>query len=180
MAEPFSIVAGAIDIASAFNTCINCFEYGESANIYDDPKLCRQDTTATEIQLTKDALLQILVRFADAESISKKYKPTAKADEDLSAGRRSTLKDLLEQIVSLINGIEKLFPAPQAQTTLVQQEAAEINTRRSLKLIKDAATGLIAWVDSLLQKWQRKIKGQAYTGDAYSSDWSGSVIKASY
>jgi len=32
---------------------------------------------------------------------------------------RSTLKDLLEQIVSLIDEIEKLFPALQAQTTLV-------------------------------------------------------------
>ena len=89
--------------------------------------------------------------FADTESISKKYKLTAKASEDLSAystydidpkivvldnkmkglviqrqkkGRflqlaswalyhRSTLKDLLEQVVSLIDEIEKLFPAPQ-------------------------------------------------------------------
>ncbi len=95
--------------------------------------------------------------FADTESISKKYKLTAKAGEDLSAystddmdpkmvvldnkmkglatqrqkkGRflnlaswalyhRSTLKDLLEQIVSLIDEIEKLFSVPQAQTTLV-------------------------------------------------------------
>jgi hypothetical protein len=92
------------------------------------------------------------VLFADTESISKKYKLTAKASEDLSAYStsdmdlkmvvldnkmkglalqrqkkvrflnliswalyyRSTLKDLLKQIVSLIDEIEKLFPAPQA------------------------------------------------------------------
>ena len=179
MAEPFGIVAGAIGIASAFTACVDCFEYvqfgrhfgrdfetsqlalncarlrlirwGESVNIYDDPKLGRQDATTTEIQLAKDSLLQILVLFADTESISKKYKLTAKAGEDLSAystcdmdpkivvldnkmkglaiqrqkkGRflklaswalyhRSTLRDLLEQVVSLIDEIEKLFPAPQ-------------------------------------------------------------------
>jgi hypothetical protein len=99
MAEPFGIVAGAIGIASAFTACVDCFEYvqfgrhfgrdfeiswlapdcarlrltrwGESVNIYDDPKLGRQDATATEIQLAKDALLQILMLFADTESISK-------------------------------------------------------------------------------------------------------------
>ena len=250
MAEPFGIVAGAIGVTSAFTACVDCFEYvqfgrhfgrdfetsklaldcarlrltrwGESVNIYDDPKLGRQDATATEIQLAKDALLQILVLFADTESISKKYKLTANAREDLSAfstgdmdpkmvvldnkmkglatqrqkkGRflklaswalhhRSALKDLLEQIVSLIDEIEKLFPAPQAQTTLVQQEAAEIGDKQSLKLI---AMG----VDSLLQKTVKEviaghqysnigIKGQAHTGDAYSSDWSGGAIGASH
>jgi uncharacterized small protein (DUF1192 family) len=243
MAEPFGTIAGAIGIASAFTACVDCFEYvqfgrhfgrdfqtsqlalncarlrltrwGESVNIYDDPKLGRQDATVTEIQLAKDALLQIIVLFADTESISKKYKLTAKAGEDLSAystgdmdpkmavldnkmkglairrqkkGRflnlaswalyhRSTLKDLLEQIVSLIDEIENLFPTPQVQNTLVQQEVAEIGDKQSLELIEDVATG----VDSLLQKTVKeviadhqysniRIKGQAHTGDAYSSD----------
>lgn len=106
MAEPFGIVAGAIGIASAFTACVDCFEYvqfgrhfgrdftlgfarlrltrwGESVNIYDDPKLGKQDATTTEIQLAKDALLQILVLFANTESISKKYKLTAKDSADL-------------------------------------------------------------------------------------------------
>jgi uncharacterized small protein (DUF1192 family) len=253
MAEPFGIVAGAIGIASAFAACVDCFEYvqfgrhfgrdfqtsqlaldcarlrltrwGESVNIYDDSKLGRQDATATEIQLAEDVLLQILVLFADTEGASKKYKLTAKADEELSAystgdmdpkmvvldnkmkglatqrqkkGRllklaswalyhRSSLKDLLEQIVSLLDEIERLFPAPQSQTTLVQQEVAEIGDRQSLELIEDAATG----VDSLLQKTVKEviaghqysniqIKGQAHTGDAYSSDWSRDAIGASH
>ncbi len=100
---------------------------------------------------------------------------------------RSTLKDLLEQIVSLLDEIEKIFPAPQARTKLVQQEAAEIGDKQSLELIEDAATG----VDSLLQKTVKEaiaghqysnigIKGQAHTGDAYSSDWSGGAIGASH
>ncbi|OBT45574.1 hypothetical protein VE00_03492 [Pseudogymnoascus sp. WSF 3629] len=106
MAEPFGIVSGAIGIASAFTACVDCFEYfgrdfqtdqlalncarlrltrwGESVKVYDDPRLGRQDATATEIQLAKDALLQILVLFADTESTSKKYKLTAKAGVDIS------------------------------------------------------------------------------------------------
>lgn len=253
MAESFGIVASAIGITSAFTACVDCFEYvqfgrnfgrdfqtsqlaldcarlrltrwGESVNIYNDPKLGRQDATATEIQLAKDVLLQILVLFADTEGISKKYKLTAKADEDLSAystgdmdpkmvvldnkmkslaiqrqknGRflklaswalyhRSTLKDLLEQAASLIGEIEKIFPALQSQATLVQQEVAEIGDRQSLELIEDAATG----VDSLLQKTVKEviaghhysnieIKGQAHSGDAYSSDWSWGAIGVSH
>jgi uncharacterized small protein (DUF1192 family) len=253
MAEPFGIVAGAIGIASAFTACVDCFEYvqfgrhfgrdfqtcqlalncarlrltrwGESVNIYNDPTLGRRDATTTEIQLAKDALLQILMLFADTESISKKYRLTAKAGEDLSVystgdmdpkmavldnkmkglatqrqkkGRflklaswalyhRSTLKDLLEQMISLIDEIEKLFPAPQAQTTLVQQEAAEISDKQSLELVEGVATG----IDSLLQKTVKEvieghqysnigIKGQAHTGDAYSSNWSGGTIGASH
>ncbi|KAH8585809.1 prion-inhibition and propagation-domain-containing protein [Bisporella sp. PMI_857] len=100
MAEPFGI-------ASVFIACVDCFEYvqfgphfgrdfetsklalncarlrltrwGESVNIYDDPKLGRQDTTATEIQLAKDALLKILC--SSRTPISKKYKLTAKAGD---------------------------------------------------------------------------------------------------
>ncbi|KAH8586336.1 prion-inhibition and propagation-domain-containing protein, partial [Bisporella sp. PMI_857] len=199
--------------------------WGESVNIYDDPKLGRQDATATEIQLVKDVLLQIFVLFTDTEGISKKYKLTANAGEDLSVystgdmdpklavldnkvkglaiqrqkkGRflnltswalyhRSALKDLLEQIVSLIDEIEKLFLAPQAQTTLVQQEAAEINDKQSLELIEDAAKG----VDSLLQKKVKEViaghqysnirfRGRSLAGDAYSDDWKGGAVGASH
>ncbi|KAH8803729.1 small s protein [Hyaloscypha sp. PMI_1271] len=253
MAEPFGIVSGAIGIASAFTACVDCFEYiqfgrhfgrdfqtsqlalncarlrltrwGESVNIYDDPQLGREDATTAEIQLVKNALLQILVLFADTESISKEYKLAAKAGEDLSAystedmdpkmialdnkmkglaiqrqkrGRflklaswalyhRSTLKDLLEQIASLLDEIERLFPAPQARTTLLQEEAAAIGDKQALKLLEDVATS----VDSLLQKTVKEviaghqysnigIKGQAHTGDAYSSDWSRGAIGSSH
>jgi hypothetical protein len=52
-------------------------------NIDNDPKVGRQDATTIEIQLAKDTLLQILMLFADTKSISKRYKLTAKAGEDL-------------------------------------------------------------------------------------------------
>jgi len=65
-----------------------------------------------------------------------------------SCCHRSEFKDLLEQIVSLIDNIEKLFPAPEAQITLVRQEAVEIGNKQCLELIENTAEG----VDSLLQK----------------------------
>jgi hypothetical protein len=105
MAEPFGIAAGAIGIATAFTACIDCFEYiqfghnfgrdfqtdqlalscarlrltrwGKSVDIYNDSRLGKPDATASEIQVAKDTLLQILVLFADTEGISKKYKMAA-------------------------------------------------------------------------------------------------------
>jgi hypothetical protein len=80
-----------------------------------------------------------------------------------------------------------LFPAPQAQITLAQQEAAAVGDKKSLKLIENVAKG----VDSLLQTAAREVltshqylnivvKGQAHTGDAYSSDWARGAIGASH
>ncbi len=40
--------------------------------------------------------------------------------------RKSEFKSLIEGISSLIDNIEKIFPAPQAQVTLVRQEATEL------------------------------------------------------
>jgi hypothetical protein len=105
MAEPFGVAAGAIGIAAEFAACVDCFEYiqfgshfgryfqtdqlvlgrtrlclarwGESVNIYDDPRLGRSDATAKEIQLAKDTLLQILVLFSSTESISTKHNVVA-------------------------------------------------------------------------------------------------------
>jgi hypothetical protein len=253
MAEPFGIAAGAMGIATAFTACIDCFEYiqfgrrfgrdfqtdqlalgcarlrlarwGESVNIYDDPRLGRPDATATEIQVAKDTLLQILALFADTEGISKKYRIAARAGEDLSVFsmgdidpmvmaldnkmkslaiqrqkgsrflkltswalyHRYELRDLLERIVSLIDNIEILFPPPQAQITLVRQDAAEIGDKKSLELVENAAKG----VDSLLQTAAQelltghqylnvRIRGQAHAGDAFSTDWEGGAIGASH
>jgi len=100
---------------------------------------------------------------------------------------RSALKDLLEQTVLLLDEIERLVPAPQARTTLVQQEAGAISDKKALKLVEDATMG----VDSLLQNTVKEviaghqysnigIKGQAHTGDAFSSGWVGGAIGASH
>jgi hypothetical protein len=253
MTEPFGVVAGAVGIASAFAACVDCFEYiqfgrkfgrdfqtdqlalscarlrltrwGESVDIYNDPRLGKSNATATEIQVAKDTLLQILMLFADTEAISKKYKLAVKAGDDLSVVstgdmdptltaldnkmkalamqrqkrsrflkltswalyHRSELTGLLEGIVSLISSIEKLFPAPQAQITLVRQEATEVGDKQSLELLENAAKS----VDNLLQTTARElrtghrylnvvVRGQAQTGDAYNNDWAGAPVGASH
>jgi hypothetical protein len=100
---------------------------------------------------------------------------------------RSEFKELIENITSLIDNIETLFPAPQSQLALVQQEAAEIQDKQALGLVKSAAQD----IDGLLQAATKEalashqylnivIKGKAQTGDAFSSDWKGEVRGASH
>jgi hypothetical protein len=138
MAEPFGIAAGAVGIVTAFTACIDCFEYiqfgrhfgrdfqtdqlalscarlrltrwGESVDIYNDPRLGKPNATTTEIQVAKDTLLQILVLFADTEGISKKYKIAAKAGEDLSAFATGDMDPTLIALDNKMNG-----PAIQRQ-----------------------------------------------------------------
>lgn len=59
---------------------------------------------------------------------------------------RSNLKELIADITSLINNIENLFPAPQAQLELVKQETVEIQDKEALEVIENAAQD----IDSLL------------------------------
>ncbi len=100
---------------------------------------------------------------------------------------RSEFKSLIESLSSLIDNVEKIFPAPQAQATLVRQEAAELHDRRALELVESAAED----VDSLLQTAAREaqsghryldvlVKGKTQTGDAFSSDWHGKAVGASH
>ena len=90
---------------------------------------------------------------------------------------RSELKELIENITSLIDNIEDLFPAPQSQLALVKQETAEIQDKQALGLVESAAQD----VDSLLQAAAKEaltghrylnvvIKGKAQTGNVFSSD----------
>ncbi|KAI4136594.1 MAG: hypothetical protein LQ341_005538 [Variospora aurantia] len=101
--------------------------------------------------------------------------------------RKSEFKNLIEGISSLIDNIEKIFPAPQAQVTLVRQEATELHDQEALELVQSAAEG----VDSLLQNAAKEalsghrylnvsVKGKALTGNAVSSDWHGKAVVTSH
>jgi Prion-inhibition and propagation len=100
---------------------------------------------------------------------------------------RSELKELIQNITSLIDNIEDLFPAPQSQLGLVKQETAEIQDKQALGLVESAAQD----VDNLLQAAAKEaltghqylnvvIKGKAQTGDVFSSDWKGEARGASH
>ncbi|KAL8864746.1 MAG: hypothetical protein Q9198_009668, partial [Flavoplaca austrocitrina] len=101
--------------------------------------------------------------------------------------RKSEFKNLIEGISTLIDNIEKIFPAPQAQATLVKQEVTELHDRGALELVQSAAEG----VDSLLQNAAKValsghrylnvlIKGRGQSGDLVSSDWHGNALGASH
>lgn len=256
MAEPFGIVAGAVGIAVAFSACVECFEHiqlgrhfgrgfqtnqiildcarlrltrwGESVNIYNDPKLGHLDPNPPEVRTANDTLLQILVLFEDTAKISTQYKLKARAGDDFSVilsndmdpsvrwlnnkmrdlaikRQKSTsllkttkwalyhsseFKQLIEEIVILIEQLENLFPASSAQRTkLVTQEAAEIKNVQELQLLEDAAQS----VDKLLHAAAKEARtghqylnvvavGQAKVsnGDAFGSNWGGSAIGSSH
>jgi hypothetical protein len=100
---------------------------------------------------------------------------------------RSQLKDLVNGITSLVDSIEKLFPAPEKKLALVKQETAAIHDKQALELVESAAQG----VDDLLlaaaketltghQYLNVTIKGKAQTGDSFSSDWRGKAQGGSH
>ena len=47
------------------------------------------------------------------------------------------MKELIENITSLIDNIEDLFPGPQSQLALVKQETAEIQDKQVLGWSKE-------------------------------------------
>lgn len=109
MSDPFGVVASAIGIAAAFNTCVDCFNYvqlgrhfsrdfetkaltltclqlrltrwGQVVNVYADPKLGNPNATQAELDAAKDILVQILTLFADTEKLCHKYKTSARDDD---------------------------------------------------------------------------------------------------
>jgi hypothetical protein len=253
MAEPFGIVSGAIGIAAAFSACVDCFEYiqtgrhfgrdfqtdllslscarlrltrwGESVDIYNDPKLGKANASASETQLAKDALVQIVGLFAKTEEISKKYKSAAKSGDHLSTFsstemdpthqalqkkmkelaikrqkgtsflklttwaiyRKAELRHLIEDITLIIENIERLFPSPQTQIALAQQEVNELGNKESLKLVEDSAKGVDGLLRSAAQEvltghqyFNVVVEGKVHAGDAYSSGWKFGALGASH
>ena len=73
--------------------------------------------------------------------------------------RKPEFKSLIEGIFLLISNIEKIFPAPQAQVTLVRQKATEFHDREALELVQSAAEG----IDNLLQNAAKEaLSGHRY------------------
>lgn len=250
MAEPFGIIAGAVGVAAAFTTCVDCFEFiklgrhfgrdfqtklltlncarlrltrwGEAVNIYNDPQLGNPNASPAEIQTAKDTLIQIIVLFANTEKISNKYKlgpnagvlsvySTTDMDpaflalnnkmRDLAIKRQngtgllkkaswalyhnSEFSKLIEDITTLIENLENLFPAPASQLELVKQEAAKLNDNQELQLVENATEG----VDKLLHAAIKESRtghqylnvvvigqAKALNGDIFGSDWKSTAI----
>jgi hypothetical protein len=174
MTEPFGIVAGAVGIAAAFTACVDCFEYiqlgrrfgrdyqtdllslncirlrltrwGQAVNIIEDPKLGRPDATSNEIQTVKDSLLQILVLFADAEKISKKYRLNSKTGDDLSVLSTDELDPVL---MSLNNKMKALAIKRQKGSSILKTTSWALYHRSELKELISNITSLINNIEML-------------------------------
>jgi hypothetical protein len=100
---------------------------------------------------------------------------------------RSQLRDLVSGIVSLLDNIEKMFPAPAAQLAHVKQTTAEIQDRETLEHVESVACNvdsrlLVAAKETLTghQYLNVVIKGKAQTGDMFGSDLKGEVKGTSH
>lgn len=101
--------------------------------------------------------------------------------------RKADLRNLIDDITSLIENIERLFPAPKAQIALAQQEVAELGSKDSVELVENSAKS----VDSLLESAAKEVltghqylnvvvDGKAHAGDAFSGDWKGGAMGGSH
>ena len=101
--------------------------------------------------------------------------------------QKSEVKELVASTRSLMDSIEKLFPAAQARVSLAKQETAEIQDAEALSLVAGVARG----VDSLLQAAAEEritghqylnvdIQGKGHTGDLFTNDWKGKPAGASH
>jgi hypothetical protein len=98
---------------------------------------------------------------------------------------RSELKELISNITSLIDNLERIFPALETQLALVKQETAEIHSQQALELVETSARGVddtfcAAARESLTghQYLGVIVRGKAQTGDVFSSDWKGGAVGA--
>jgi hypothetical protein len=93
---------------------------------------------------------------------------------------RSEFESLIKNITDLIDSIEKLFPANEAQLAAVQEEITHICDQQSLKAVKCAAHE----IDTLFEMTAHTaltghqysnivVKGRAQAGDTFSRDWNG-------
>ena len=153
--------------------------YGLNAKTGEDLSILLTDNMNPTIVGLSDKMKELAIRRQKGSSVLK----TA----SWALYHRSNLKELIVDITSLINNVENLFPAPQAQLELVKQETAEIQDKEALGVVENAAQD----VDSLLQAAAKEalaghqyleveIKGRAQTGDAISGDWEGEARGASH
>jgi Prion-inhibition and propagation len=98
----------------------------------------------------------------------------------------SELKELISNITSLIDNVEKLFPAPQS-LAFVKRETAEIHDRQALELIESAAQDVYSMLHAAAnealtghQYLNVVVKGTAQTGDAFTSNWKGAAVGPSH
>ena len=154
-------------------------QYKLNAKTGEDLSVLSSDTIDSEFVAVNNKIRELAIKRQKKSNILKTTQWTLY--------HRSEFKRLIESLSSLIDNIEKIFPVPQAQITLVRQEAAEFHDRQAIELVESAAEG----VDSTLHNAAKEvlsghqylkvfIKGKTQTGDIFSSDWHGKTGGASH
>jgi hypothetical protein len=171
MSDPFGIVAGAVGIAATFTACVDCFQYvqtgrhlvrdfqtdvvslqciwlrlsrwGEGVNVYSDPTLGKPEATILEVQAANEALHQILVLFADAERISKRY---TKENRD----RTTASKDDPENTsIPLADKIRHLAMRRRQGMSLVKSTSWALYHKAELQSLVEGINGLVDEIERL-------------------------------
>jgi Prion-inhibition and propagation len=173
MAEAFGIVAGSIGIATAFNSCLDCFRYiklgrrlgrdlqtdllvlngvwlrlsrwGQAVNINQDPNLGRPDAKAEEIQEAYDSVFQILVLFSESARISKSY-IESKPNDDLTL---ITTSNMDSQTSSLANWIRTCVSKRQSSRGFLKASSWALYHRTALRELLADINRLIDVVEKL-------------------------------
>ncbi|KAJ5901737.1 hypothetical protein N7495_002265 [Penicillium taxi] len=163
MADPFGAAAGAVGIAAALASCLQCFEYvqfgrhygrdlrtdslrldyakirltrwGDAVNISDDAILAKFNEDSK--QLVKNTLDQIQVLFTDTQKISKQN------------GDRNTERGIINSVDA---GSSAIIVEKNGTRTLEHQKKANIWRKTSWALYRrQELNDLIEGIDSLIE-----------------------------
>jgi hypothetical protein len=126
----------------------------EAVNIYDDPSLGNPAATVTEIGTAKDILLHILALFTDTEEISRKYKLTAKAGENLDL---LSATDIDPALMALENRMKQLAIKRQKGSRFLKHTSWALYHRAEFQQLIDSVVVLTDNIEKLFPAPQAEI-----------------------
>ncbi|KAL6793720.1 prion-inhibition and propagation domain-containing protein [Trichoderma sp. SZMC 28013] len=166
MSQPFGIVSEAIQIATAFSTCVEVFDYVQLSRRFgkdfqtNQLKLtllklrlsrwaCNSLATKDDVETAKDTLLQILLLFEDSKTISDKYKLKAGKNEAIEGQNPNT--DLTEDmaITSVNNKMNALATRRRKGTNVLKLAAWSMHHNKAVSRLVEDISGLIESLEQL-------------------------------
>ncbi|KAK4095960.1 heterokaryon incompatibility protein s [Parathielavia hyrcaniae] len=167
MAEVFSIVAGALNVAALFNNCVDCFgfiqlgrrfgrdfercqlrldiartrlgRWGEAVKVNDDPRFSISSPTDKSIQLTQSILEEVALLFQSARKTSERYELVTD-QQDLVLFEDKDMKPIGR---ALHNNLRNLARTRQGRTSLARKTAWALHDGKALEKMVDQIAGLV-------------------------------------
>ncbi|KAK4099084.1 heterokaryon incompatibility protein s [Parathielavia hyrcaniae] len=160
MAEVFSIVAGALNVAALFNNCVDCFgfiqlgrrfgrdfercqlrldiartrlgRWGEAVKVNDDPRFSISSPTDKSIQLTQSILEEVALLFQSAWKTSERYELVTD-QQDLVLFEDKDMKPIGR---ALHNNLRNLARTRQGRTSMARKTAWALHDGKALEKMK--------------------------------------------